>query len=48
MAESGTLAELLAQKGRFADYWRQREQAAGWTLAEIAAPASLPGAPGRS
>ncbi|MFG1947190.1 ABC transporter ATP-binding protein [Nonomuraea sp. NPDC048826] len=33
VAEQGSLAELLAQDGRFAAYWRQREQAAGWTLA---------------
>ncbi|MEV4173201.1 ABC transporter ATP-binding protein [Nonomuraea sp. NPDC049709] len=35
VVESGTMAELLAQEGRFADYWRQREQAAGWTLTEV-------------
>ncbi|NUP76627.1 MAG: ABC transporter ATP-binding protein [Nonomuraea sp.] len=33
VAESGTLAELLALDGRFAAYWRQREQASGWSLA---------------
>ncbi|MFI6906560.1 ABC transporter ATP-binding protein [Nonomuraea sp. NPDC050394] len=32
VVESGTLPELLALDGRFAGYWRQREQAAGWTL----------------
>ncbi|WP_144122423.1 ABC transporter ATP-binding protein [Catellatospora sichuanensis] len=32
VTEAGTLAELLAADGSFAGYWRQREQAAGWTL----------------
>ncbi|MEV6971648.1 ABC transporter ATP-binding protein [Hamadaea sp. NPDC051192] len=32
VAEIGSLADLLALDGRFAAYWRQREQAAGWTL----------------
>ncbi|WP_238016216.1 ABC transporter ATP-binding protein/permease [Dactylosporangium sp. AC04546] len=32
IVESGTLDALLALDGRFADYWRRREQAAGWTL----------------
>jgi ATP-binding cassette subfamily B protein IrtB len=40
VAESGTLAELLARDGRFAGYWRQREQAAGWTLAPATAGGS--------
>ncbi|WP_219508458.1 ABC transporter ATP-binding protein [Nonomuraea ceibae] len=33
VAEAGAPAELLARGGRFAAYWRQREQAAAWTLA---------------
>ncbi|MFC0529727.1 ABC transporter ATP-binding protein [Phytohabitans kaempferiae] len=32
VTEAGTLDELLAAGGGFAAYWRQREQAAGWTL----------------
>ncbi|MEV4060253.1 hypothetical protein [Nonomuraea dietziae] len=40
VVESGTRAELLSQGGRFAAYWRQRERAAGWTLAKITAPPS--------
>ncbi|MFI6297567.1 ABC transporter ATP-binding protein [Nonomuraea sp. NPDC050790] len=32
VVESGTLPDLLALDGRFASYWRQREQAATWTL----------------
>ncbi|GAA1549380.1 ABC transporter ATP-binding protein [Nocardioides humi] len=32
IVECGTLDELLAAGGRFADYWRLREQAAGWSL----------------
>ncbi|NRQ39486.1 ABC transporter ATP-binding protein [Nonomuraea sp. NN258] len=32
VAEIGTPAELLARDGRFAAYWRHREQAAGWSL----------------
>ncbi|NUR86512.1 MAG: hypothetical protein HOY71_20700, partial [Nonomuraea sp.] len=32
VVESGTLAELLALDGRFAGYWRRREQAGEWTL----------------
>lgn len=33
VVERGTLAELVERGGRFASYWRHREQAAGWTLA---------------
>ncbi len=36
IAESGTLAELLAADARFAAYWRQRELAADWSLAPAA------------
>ena len=32
IVEQGTLPDLLAADGRFADYWRLREQAASWTL----------------
>ncbi len=31
--EAGTLGELLDADGRFADYWKQRQVAASWTLA---------------
>ena len=32
IVERGTLAELLDRDGRFAEYWRMREQAGAWTL----------------
>ncbi|HLR85643.1 MAG TPA: ABC transporter ATP-binding protein, partial [Nocardioidaceae bacterium] len=32
IVERGTLAELLDLGGRFADYWRMREEAGAWTL----------------
>ncbi|MFI6505146.1 ABC transporter ATP-binding protein [Nonomuraea typhae] len=32
VAECGSLAELITLNGRFASYWRHREQAADWSL----------------
>ncbi|MEV6522727.1 ABC transporter ATP-binding protein [Longispora sp. NPDC051575] len=34
VVEAGTLPELLAADGKFAAYWRHRETAAGWSLAQ--------------
>ncbi|MEA2274946.1 MAG: ATP-binding cassette, subfamily bacterial IrtB/YbtQ, partial [Solirubrobacteraceae bacterium] len=41
IAERGTHATLLAQGGRYADFWRERTRARGWRLA---APAPAPAA----
>ena len=30
--EDGSVDELLAADGRFAEFWRQQDQAAGWDL----------------
>ncbi|GAA4208488.1 ABC transporter ATP-binding protein [Streptosporangium oxazolinicum] len=33
VVEDGTVDDLLAAGGRFTDFWRQQEQAAGWRIA---------------
>jgi len=43
IAERGTHATLLAQGGRYADFWQERTRARGWRLA-AAAPAPAPAA----
>ncbi len=43
IAERGTHATLLAQGGRYADFWHERTRARGWRLA-AAAPAPAPSA----
>jgi ATP-binding cassette subfamily B protein IrtB len=42
IAERGTHATLLAQGGRYADFWHERTRARGWRLA---APAPAPAPP---
>ncbi|WP_306856016.1 hypothetical protein [Amycolatopsis roodepoortensis] len=32
IAEDGTVEELLAAQGRFADFWRRRIDATGWRI----------------
>ncbi|MET7639979.1 ABC transporter ATP-binding protein [Streptomyces sp. NPDC005438] len=44
VVEDGTVDELLAAGGRFADFWRRQDSAGGWRLADRAAP-SAPSAP---
>ncbi|ROR96274.1 ATP-binding cassette subfamily B protein IrtB [Salana multivorans] len=36
VTEDGTVEELLAAGGRFAEFWRQQDAASGWRLAESA------------
>lgn len=36
ITEDGTVEELLAAGGRFAEFWRQQDAASGWRLAESA------------
>ncbi len=43
IAERGTHATLLAQGGRYADFWHERTRARGWRLA-AAAPSPAPAA----
>ncbi|MCM2389906.1 ABC transporter ATP-binding protein [Streptomyces albipurpureus] len=43
VVEDGTVEELLAARGRFHEFWHQREQSTGWRLrAEPHAPATEP------
>jgi ATP-binding cassette, subfamily B, bacterial IrtB/YbtQ len=33
LVEQGTVAELIAFGGRFAEFWQQRERSTGWQIA---------------
>jgi len=35
IVEQGSIEELTGRGGRFAEFWRQQEQSAGWRIASV-------------